>query len=643
MPNLPVSRILPMQSWGASTTVVCLLRSFTIPDVYDRGGMSHNELRGAHCRNTGFQMNRDFRRRGWSRDRFPMNLVRGFTAFLGRIRFWLSWPFRALLADRSRLKEHRPGILRRITMPFLWIAAAVLYSIANAGELVVGWSRSRHSRALMYGAPALVSIVMFASVIIYLMNIRTGGLINTYLLRATKSEKVERFDTARMYYQKLLQLDRSNQTYEFLIARSFDEEGNVDEATRRMAKLRNRPDVSGVVNFWFAKKTLEREDLDNEQKWKRALVHLEAFLKGAPRHFEANLLALDVNSKLANYYLGKREPDDAIDYLIQAERHGKILAEIAPANLLALARVQRKLSELYSQVGDSSRASEYVSAANRTAFKSIQRFSADAKENPRNIETLLRLADSYVFQKRFSDAIRQVDIAIRNDLSGRVSRQLTEFKSRIISAWAADQLKQGTRNLTQCIDLLDKAIQFDPKNEQALELLAQISIINNDEVSLTAKQKLDQAIANASAPFSVHLILGNYAASQQNDDLAVKHLRQALLLNRRAPAVMNNLAFVLARMGKPRYEEALALVNNALKIVPNNPHFLETRGMIYMKMKQYELAFHDFESAEINMKNNRTLYKNLLFLAQELGFDDIYRQKYEKRLRLLGDAENEEK
>ena len=577
-------------------------------------------------------MNKDFRRRNWSQDRFPMNIIRAIGGFFRQIQYWLSWPFRALLADRGKLKEHRPGIIRRVTFPFLWLLAGILYAIANAGELIVGWSRSRQSRALLYGMPAFVAFSLFAFVVIYLMNIKSGSLVNNYLLKATKAENIERFDTARIYYKKLLQLDKSNQSYEFLIARSYDSEGNTGEAIRRMATLKNKPAVSGVVNFWFAKKTLEDEVLKDEEKWLQCLFHLDEFLSEAPQHYEANLISMEINTKLAELQASKNNLPVAIQYMEKAETFGELLGDLAPNLLLTTARIQKRLAELLLQTGKKNDAQDYRKQSSRTISKAIDFYQAESKKDPRKIEYLLRLSDCYLFNMQFDAAISVIDTAMRNDIAKAITPQLTAFKSKILSEWARGLLVGGEKNPRKCIELVDQAIFLDPKNQQALAILAQISALQNDEVSLAAKQKLEAAIGDASAPFSVHVVLGSYAASQKNDELAVKHLRQALLLNRRATAVMNNLAFVLARLKEPRYEEALALINNALKIIPNNPRFLDTRGNIYLQMKQYEFAFHDFEAAEINMKNNLSLYENLLFLTNELGFEDLYRNKYEKRI-----------
>ena len=579
-------------------------------------------------------MAKDYRRK-WSEDRFPITWIRSIRAFFDRIRFWMSWPLRALTAEKSSFKDAKPGFLRRLSYPFLWFFALVLYSIANAGDLVVGWSKTRESKALIYGLPAMLSFALFVFILAYLYNTKRGGLINNYLLKATNAERVEHFETARMYYQKLLQLDDTNQSYEFLIARSFDSEGNIDEASRRMFKLRKEPDIRGLVNFWFAKKTLENEGLDEKQKLQSCRGYLSVFLEGAPNHYEANSLAVEVNSKLAEYFFLRSDLVSSIRALKKAETHAENLANIDPRSILALARIQLRMAQLYEKIGDAGAVNRMQALSSATAETSVNHYAANLKAKPDSLEDLLRLSDSYLFQKKYELAIRPLDIAITNDLQKRITPQLTEFKSKIYAAWSGELLRVGTSNLSTCVELVDKAIQLNPKNQAALAILAQISIMNNDEVKLVAKQRLEGALGNAVAPFSVHVILGSHAAMNKEDELAIKHLRQALLMNRRATAVMNNLAFVLARQQEPRFEEALALINNALKLVPRNPRFLDTRGNIYMQMKQYELAFHDLESAEMQMKDSVALYENLLFLVQELGFEDLYRRKYEKGLNRL--------
>ncbi|MEC9093693.1 MAG: hypothetical protein VX438_13350 [Planctomycetota bacterium] len=584
-------------------------------------------------------MNKEDRQRDWAKGGLLSAIKHQLSGCLGWLRFWLSWPFRSLSADRNGLKERRVGFFRMVTYPIFWGVGSVLYVVANSIELIVGWSRTRQSRTLLLGIPAIVSLALFLTIIIYLLNTRNGELINTYLLKATKAETVEQYQAARMYYQKLLQIDQSNQSYEFLIARSFDSEGNRDEATRRMHKLSRQPDIKGSVNLWFAKTTLEREDLEIEEKWILCLNHLRVFLDGAPKHFEANSLAVEACTNLTEIYLLRRDNRAAAASLRNAEKFGSVLASLEPRSLLPLARIQRSLAGVCLQLNQEGQHKQMLSAAKNSALNSIAYYEKQVDKEPNSVEGLLRLADSYLFQKNHEQAVYVLDDAIRNDSTKRITGQLKDFKSEILSDWAAENLRKGTRNLSRCLELVDHSIQLDPKNQKALAILAQISVMTNEEVSLSAKLKLDQAIGEASAPFAVHLVLGNHAAVNHDDELAVKHLRQALLLNRRATAVMNNLAFVLSRLNQPRFEQALGLINNALKIIPGNPRFLETRGNIYLKMKQYELAFHDFETAEVQVKDNKSLYQNLLFLSPELGFDDLYRRKYEKRLADLAAGE----
>lgn len=580
-------------------------------------------------------MNKDYRRRDWSQDRFPGNIIRGIKGFFGRIFFWLATPFRKLLAAPSPLRERRRGALSWIIAPFLWLLWLLVNTFSNLVELIISWSSSRQTRAMLVAMPAAIAFGLFGFVIIYLYNSRSGTLINTYFLRATKAENVESYETARLYYQKLLQLDLTNQSYEFLIARSFESEGNLEEATRRMAKLRNQADVAGVVNFWFARKTLEREDLKEDQKWKLCLVYVEEFLAEAPKHKEANVLAFEANSVLAQMYASRNRQQDALDYLLKAEEKCDVLTRITERSFLALARIQRRISEQYAQLNDPVLQSSYNDASLRSIQQAINYFTEQLKESPRSIEYLLLLSDSYLFQKNYELAMRPIEIAMRNDIHNRLKGQFLEAKARIMAAWANELMQSGDQNLAQCIEVVDRALQLDPKNESALAILAQISVRNIDEVSLAAKQKLESAIGEASAPFTVHMILGSYAAAQNQDDLAMKHLRQALRLNNRATAVMNNLAFVMARLPDPRFKEALVLINRALEFQPGNPRFLDTRGNIYLRMKEYELAFHDLESAEAKIKNNAALYENLIFLTEKLGFDELYRKKFQQRLDVL--------
>lgn len=564
-----------------------------------------------------------------------MNWIRAIKDFFGRLFFRIGQPFRSLLAPKNPLQEKRPGLIRTLLFPFLFVLWLLYTTFANFLELVIGWTSTRQTRAMLMALPSVIAISLFTFVIVYLYNTKNGALVNTYLLRATKAENIESYDTARMYYQKLLQLDAQNQSYEFLIARSFDNQGNLEEASRRMSKLLSQPDVAGVVNFWFAQKTLEREDLKEDQRWKQCLVYLQEFLKEAPLHREANVLSLEANSTLSQMYFSRELFSDALDYLLQAERNAIVLTEISERSYLALARLQKSIAEIYEREGNRGQKKAYEDASLQSILQAIRHFKQQRLESPHDVEYLLLLSDSYLFQKDFEQASRQIEIALRNDIFRRISPQLRAAQSRILSSWAVDLKLKGKDSLGECIEKVDLALRLDPKNERALAILAEITVANIDEVSLTAKQKLEAAIGDASAPFSVHLILGSHAAAEKNDALAIKHLRQAMLLNPKSTAVINNLAFVLARKQEPRFKEALGLINQALSIIPNNPRFLDTRGNIYIRMKQYELAFHDLEAAEVKIKNNPVLYENLLFLVQELGFDDLYRKKYQKQLDAL--------
>ena len=223
---------------------------------------------------------------------------------------------------------------------------------------------------------------------------------------------------------------------------------------------------------------------------------------------------------------------------------------------------------------------------------------------------------------------------MKNDRSNKLAPVLIPHKSKVLATWAEDELKKKPPQLSRCLELLDEAIQYNPNNEKALAILAQIVVLSNGQGSEKAKQILNTAIAETEAPFVVHVIFGSDAAVKGNYEVANRHFQQAALQRKNTIVVLNNLAFVTARLKTPDYEQALALINTAISIQPNNANLLDTRAGIYLLTKQYENAYRDFEQAELSIKNSERLYKDLIFLSNKLEFEQ-HERKYSTRLEKL--------
>lgn len=576
------------------------------------------------------------RRRSFNqRDRFPMNIVNGFRRFLGMIQHWLTTPLRWMMQERStRMVERRPSVFRMLFMPFVWIFAYSLYAIGNAGDLIVGWSRSRPIRALLFGAPAILTALTFGIVLLVNSSAQQTSMRDSYELKATKAESEGRFDTARMYYQRLMQLPPKDKKYDLAIALTYEAEDNTLEAQKRMAKLLTYPQIAAQVNQWMAERTLERDDVDDQTKWIVARGHIRNVLRLAPQDFQASRLGQKINTDLADSYIAKKEYEDAISSLKEAESNLKVVASFNRSKILELAKLQARIAAIYNEMGADGPARDYGDLSKSTAARSIDHYEKIIEVRFDSIPDLIGLSNSYLFVNEFAEAIRPLNVAMKNDRSKKLAPLLIPHKSKVLAAWAENELKKKPPQLSRSLELLDEAIQYNPNNEGALAVLAQIVVLSNGQVSEKAKQMLNSAIAETEAPFVVHVIFGSDAAAKGNYEVANRHFQQAALQRKNTLVVLNNLAYVMARLKTPDYEQAMTLINTAISIQPNNANLLDTRGGIYLLTKQYENAYRDFEQAEMSIKNSERLYKDLIFLSNKLGFEQ-HERKYSTRLEKL--------
>ena len=109
------------------------------------------------------------------------------------------------------------------------------------------------------------------------------------------------------------------------------------------------------------------------------------------------------------------------------------------------------------------------------------------------------------------------------------------------------------RSFDKAVALLERAVSFAPGNARILRLLGQayMSLPNRGK----AEASLLSAVKAAGDDLESHLMLGQLAASQQQNDQAIEHIRTALLCsqagpqNPRAAEAMLTLALLLDRQG----------------------------------------------------------------------------------------------
>jgi tetratricopeptide (TPR) repeat protein len=99
-------------------------------------------------------------------------------------------------------------------------------------------------------------------------------------------------------------------------------------------------------------------------------------------------------------------------------------------------------------------------------------------------------------------------------------------------------------------------------------------------------------------------------------DEAADLYRKILAIIPNAPMVVNNLAWLMCEE-QAQYQEALAMTDAVLLKFPEYIDLIDTRGMIYYRMQQYDEAISDFNKCvELYPKNNPGLAATYFHLGR---------------------------
>ncbi|MFM7057597.1 MAG: hypothetical protein ACKO2P_11820 [Planctomycetota bacterium] len=147
----------------------------------------------------------------------------------------------------------------------------------------------------------------------------------------------------------------------------------------------------------------------------------------------------------------------------------------------------------------------------------------------------------------------------------------------------------------QLLNLLRRAGAIDPIRLDAADRLARLALLDHP-VSETAEQLILQFRARETQSAEILNQLGAHAILHERYEKARDWLEQGSLIAAGSnPAILNNLAIAILRGKLDNPQRALLLVNQALKLLPNNPELLSTRGEIHVALKLWQNAREDLE------------------------------------------------
>jgi tetratricopeptide (TPR) repeat protein len=403
--------------------------------------------------------------------------------------------------------------------------------------------------------------------------------------------------------------------YYFLLARHLESIGRVDEAlkahNRAIALDPGSAELRAELAGFYARQ-------DNAVE---AVAHAEAAIARDASNPEANRILGTVYAAFAERRLPLRKgddpatyPDRAIAALERARGDGadpgldlvlgrlyvqtKNFAKAVPV----LSRVVESQPSLVDAAILLSTAQEGAGAPEQ-AIATLQKALA---ENGDSFRAQIRLAEIYEADEQWNEAANA--LARAQTLNPRAPMIARRRAVALLSAGRASEAR----------DLLQATIasgRSDAKDPVLLYLLAESQRVVKD---LDAAQATAQALiaANPEDVRGLHVLS---LILQDKGDIkgAERTLRDLIARDPMDANALNSLGYMLAEQSEShgnrndRLDEAVTLLQRALKIEPGNPSYLDSLGWAYFQQGRLDLADAPLSEAADKLKDNSVVQDHL--------------------------------
>jgi tetratricopeptide (TPR) repeat protein len=393
--------------------------------------------------------------------------------------------------------------------------------------------------------------------------------------------------------------------YYFLLGRYYESQGDVDKAIASHKQAVSLEPASAEIRAELAG-LYARQDRPAE-----AVEMAEAALEKDPANREANRIIGSVFAALAEQRQPLRPGDDTATYVPRA-----------------IGALERARSDGGSDVAlDLTLGRLYVQT--KAFDRAIPLLRRVAAQQPGYSEIAILLATAEEGAGRTDDAVGTLRASLDENpksfrgwvMLGELSEKQNEWKSAA-DAYARAQvlnsrLDLSTRRAGALINAGDAAAARDLLKEPASAAKPGPIVLYLYATAL--RQTGDVAGAEdiarrlrAAAPEDPRgmYVLAQVLEAKKDFEGAERALRDILQRDPSDATALNYLGYMLAERGQ-RLDEAVDLVQRALKIEPGNPSFLDSLGWAYYQQGKLDLADPPLSEAASKMPNNSVIQDHL--------------------------------
>lgn len=439
------------------------------------------------------------------------------------------------------------------------------------------WWQGRYIPWLLWGIPAMVSLLAMVSLYIYRTEWSTLTVHDRYATIKKTAMNRGDYKTARIACERVLEISRREayfaQRYPehlFDLAVCLMHLDRPTDARHLISKVAPFDEAETAISYppahlYVAKNTWSTSKERTPEVMAQVERHLLRAATDSPEMAEAHQI-------LGELYLSRMEWDNAKRHLLKAaDQRGECF--------LLLALVSEGTNDPEGKRQWNGRAQQYF----------MQKLTAAEVEDP---VIRMGLARTYLLAEEFGKAAETFLTGFKKSGEPGYTRAL----GAVYAAWVRARKQKGDATPGELLKLVSEGLGYDNENETLLMELVRLSELTG-ETGAEAGSAIRSMVASGGSTGMLHFALGVAAMERNKEDEASTYFDLAFQASPELPQIANNFAMVLAVGSKPDYPRALRIINQLLGRFPDLPAALDTRGRIHLRMKSYKEAVADLTKA----------------------------------------------
>ena len=479
----------------------------------------------------------------------------------------------------------------------VWLLIPVWRPIAAVGGFLIAWLNTRNYRLLLWGLPAFLLACPLTAAVGWRWMRGPGIIQEKYDVAAKRAFADNDFVAGAFYSRKLEDLGVDTKMNDFRRAEALQKDGKIDEAYQIMKTLAPLDgsifpsNATANAHAWIFQHIFSGQ----------VKIPQEEGLEITGKHLDAlEIMRVDPQwRKMIRLWRGQ--------WFFAKGKHAEAVKLLKP---LALEDPQAAYYclQMFLKDQDFPQAREMAKIIHDQAMKVRQ----SGKPVPLDQCRLWVMAEQILQDDDL--LVEALQAWLKYDGANEQARTLLAESYR---RQFDRMLRAAAPSRDQLAELLSNAARHPASRswaEQNIGLL--MANYGNSEL---AKEVVEKLIATTDTPPVLIEALGTWRALQGDHVRSRELLKRSLDADSGNAIAWNNYAWALGESGDAAIDEALAAVNKAIQLSPDEYRFKETRGQLYVRLKRWKEAVEDLEIASNGMPEAPSIHASLAKAYDALG------------------------